>query len=166
MDDDLSTPGTASAPRRGRRRLLAIAVLAGVAALLRSRRGARAATGQGYGADPGAVGDGAGVPLGIGDAPDALPEEVVAAVERPRTGDPADRGRAATVGLDVARLASQGELTPAVQYLTYIQSKRGDGSRMLFVRYDDLDAMAELQGTPTTEFLARLEQLGVVVSPN
>jgi hypothetical protein len=98
--------------------------------------------------------------------PAEVPEHIAAAADRPRTGAPADRGRAATVGLDVARLASAGDLQPAVQYLTYIQSRRGDGSRLLFVRYDDLDAMAELSQQPTTDFLARLEQLGVVVSPN
>lgn len=85
---------------------------------------------------------------------------------RERHGDPHDRGTAPVYGLDLERLRGAGGLEPVVQYLTYIQSQRGDGSHLLFVRYDDLDAMASLDGAPTPAFLDRLDQLGVVVSNN
>ncbi len=86
-----------------------------------------------------------------------------------RGGSPEDRESDArpSVGLDVARLQSmRNSLEPVVQYLTYIQSRRGDDSSLLFVRYDDIDAMAELDGEPSQELLDRLDQLGVVVSSN
>ncbi|MFT5222919.1 MAG: hypothetical protein ACI867_001229 [Glaciecola sp.] len=71
------------------------------------------------------------------------------------------------VGLDLARLRTVSEhLEPLVQYLTYIQSRRGQDSSLLFVRYDDIDAMAELDGEPGPELLERLDQLGVVISAN
>ena len=85
---------------------------------------------------------------------------------RDRLGHPNDRGHAHTYGLDVERLRDENGFEPVVQYLTYIQSQRDDGSHLLFVRYDDLDAMASIDGQPTPTFLERLDQLGVVVSNN
>lgn len=69
-------------------------------------------------------------------------------------------------GLDVGELRAHGGLEPVVQHLTYIQSRRGDPSALLFVRYEDLDAMAQIGGELVPEFLERLDQLGVVVSTN
>lgn len=86
--------------------------------------------------------------------------------DRSRRGRPEDRGRAEAFGLDLERLRVAGGFEPAVQYLTYIQEQRGEASHLLFVRYDDLDAMASIDGEPTPSFLERLEQLGVVVSNN
>lgn len=85
---------------------------------------------------------------------------------RQRRGRAEDRGQAPSVGLDLARLKDTRGFEPVVQYLTYIQAQRGERSHLLFVRYDDLDAMASIDGEPTPSFLERLEQLGVVVSTN
>ncbi len=85
---------------------------------------------------------------------------------RARSGDEDDRGRVEAIGVDLSMLRDHGEFKPVVEYLTAIQSMRGDGSSLLFVRGDDLDAMAERDGHPVPEFLDRLDQLGVVVSNN
>lgn len=124
----------------------ATAVVGGVAAVWRLRRPER----------PGAA------------EPDAVFEVTDRQVIEPRDrhGSPDDRGQADRFGLDVDRLKEAPGFEPVVQYLTYIQSRRDDGSHMLFVRYDDLDAMAEIDGAPTPAFLERLDQLGVVVSNN
>ena len=83
-----------------------------------------------------------------------------------RDGDPGDRGNVEAIGVDLSKLRDHGDFQPAVEYLTAIQDMRGDGSSLLFVRGDDLDAMAERDGVPVPEFLDRLDQLGVVVSNN
>ncbi len=90
------------------------------------------------------------------------------AAARTRRGTPADRGQVVTVALDVDRLRTAGgELhEPVVQYLTFVQSQRSGDDHLMFVRYADLDAMAELEGVDTAGFLERLDQLGVVVSNN
>ena len=84
----------------------------------------------------------------------------------PRDGDQADRGRRHVIGLDLGQLSGREDFAPVVEYLTAIQSMRSDGGSLLFVRDDDLDAMAERDGRPVPEFLDRLDQLGVVVSSN
>lgn len=82
-------------------------------------------------------------------------------------GGETDRGRTAAIGVDLPRLRDHGGFTPVVEYLTAIQTMRGDsGSSLMFVRGDDLDAMAEHDGRPVPEFIERLDQLGVVVSNN
>lgn len=86
--------------------------------------------------------------------------------DRDRDGEPTDRGRVSAIGVDLPRLQQHGEFTPVVEYLTAIQSMRGEQSSLMFVRGDDLDAMAEKDGRPVPEFLDRLDQLGVVVSNN
>lgn len=83
-----------------------------------------------------------------------------------RTGAPDDRGRRPALGLNVTALRDAQGFEPVVQYLTYIQGKRGDDGHLLFVRYDDLDTLAGREGVPVDAFLERLEQLGVVVSNN
>lgn len=83
-----------------------------------------------------------------------------------RDGDAGDRGRRAAIGVDLLRLKEHGEFTPVVEYLTAIQSMRGEGSSLMFVRGADLDELAERNGRPVPEFLERLDQLGVVVSNN
>jgi hypothetical protein len=80
-------------------------------------------------------------------------------------GAPSDRGSGTAVQFDLAE-ARRHHLEPVVEYLTYLQQQRGDGSHLLFVRYADLDALAAQDGTPVAEFLSRLDQLGVVVSQN
>ncbi len=99
-------------------------------------------------------------------APVAPSGVVDSTTESARTGTPADRGRTTRIGLDVDRLKTKDEFEPVVQYLTFIQSQRGDGSHLLFIRYEDIDAMAALEGEATTNFLERLDQLGVVISNN
>lgn len=87
-------------------------------------------------------------------------------IPRRRTGAPTDRGRSPAVGLDVERLKQLQRFEPVVEYLTYLQSQRGDQDHLLFVRHADLDELAALEGMPLPSFLDRLDQLGVVVSTN
>ena len=84
----------------------------------------------------------------------------------PREGDESGRGRRQVIGLDLEELAGREEFAPTVEYLTAIQTMRGEGGSLLFVRDADLDAMAEHEGRPVPEFLDRLDQLGVIVSSN
>lgn len=86
-----------------------------------------------------------------------------------RADDAVERGEhpGADIGLDLARLqAVSNELEPVVQYLTYIKSRRGQDSALLFIRYDDIDAMADIDGESSAQLLDRLDQLGVVISSN
>ena len=84
-----------------------------------------------------------------------------------RSGTPADRGKAPVVGIDVDRLRGVDEFEPAVEYLTYTQMQRGEtGEHLLFVRNEDLDAIAALEGADAMDFIQRLQQLGVIVSNN
>lgn len=82
-----------------------------------------------------------------------------------RGGTQADRGSSEAVRLDLSRAESSG-LRPVVEFLTFLQQTRGDSSHLLFVRYDDLDDLADAEGVSAAEFLTRLDQLGVVVSTN
>ncbi len=82
-----------------------------------------------------------------------------------RHGSRADRGLASSVRMDLSRAREQ-DLDPVVEFLTFVQQQRGDTSHLLFVRYDDLDVLAEQQGEPVSEFVSRLDHLGVVVSNN
>ena len=82
-----------------------------------------------------------------------------------RDGSEADRGSTEAVRLDLSRAQESG-LRPVVEFLTFLQQTRGDSSHLLFVRYDDLDDLAEAEGVSAAEFLNRLDQLGVVVSTN
>lgn len=82
-----------------------------------------------------------------------------------RDGSEADRGSTEAVRLDLSRAEESG-LRPVVEFLTFLQQTRGDSSHLLFVRYDDLDGLAEAEGVSAAEFLTRLDQLGVVVSTN
>ena len=101
-------------------------------------------------------------PAGVVESSPAQP-----APSQGRRGTPADRGRAPVVGIDVERLRGEEEFQPAVEYLTYIQMQRGQtGEHLLFVRNEDLDAIAALEGAEAMEFIQRLQQLGVIVSNN
>ncbi|MDX1657539.1 MAG: hypothetical protein R3343_01850 [Nitriliruptorales bacterium] len=102
------------------------------------------------------------------DDAELFEEEPTPPVELPaeRTGSPADRGHRVSYALDMERLRGAQGFEPVVEYLTYVQSQRGEESHLLFVRHDDLDALAEQEGEPVTAFLQRLDQLGVVVSNN
>ena len=95
------------------------------------------------------------------------PEGVVDAEDRRRReGSPADRGKGGTVAIDVDQLRHSDGFEPAVEYLTYIQSRRGVDEHLLFVRNEDIDAIAALDGEDPDEFLERLQHLGVVISTN
>ena len=101
-------------------------------------------------------------------SPDPSAEAAVTragAPTRPRQGGPGDRGAGGTVRMDLAR-ARAAHVEPVVEFLTYVQQRRGDREHLLFVRSDDLDAMAAASDEPVDDFLARLDQLGVVVSHN
>lgn len=82
-----------------------------------------------------------------------------------RSGSAGDRGAGTSVKMDLDRARAQ-QVEPVVEFLTYVQQRRGDGGHLLFVRHDDLDAMAEAAEEPVDAFLSRLDQLGVVVSHN
>lgn len=82
-----------------------------------------------------------------------------------RTGSESDRGLGATIAMDLER-ARAHHVEPVVEFLTYVQSRRGERSHLVFVRIDDLDAMAEAANEPVDDFLDRLDRLGVVVSHN
>ena len=82
-----------------------------------------------------------------------------------RSGTIADRGRANLVGLDKVR-ADEAGLQPVVQFLTFLQDRRGDPSHLLFVREADIHDLARASGEDANAFLGRLDQLGVVVSAN
>ena len=83
-----------------------------------------------------------------------------------RRGSPQDRGQVRSYAIDVERLRQTEAFEPAVEYLTYIQSRRGETSHLLFVRHEDLDAIAALEGERVETFLERLQHLGVVISRN
>lgn len=85
---------------------------------------------------------------------------------RYRDRSESDEARVEAIRVDLSRLKEHGDFKPVVEYLTAIQTMRGDGSSLMFVRGDDLDRMAERNGNPVPEFLERLDQLGVVVSSN
>lgn len=102
-----------------------------------------------------------------------LPSEIVdggpvdnVSHEDGRAGSSSDRGRKPAFALDIDQLRSKPDFEPAVEYLTFIQSKRGTDSHLLFVRFEDLDAIAALEGDSVPNFLERLDHLGVVVSNN
>lgn len=82
-----------------------------------------------------------------------------------RRGSAADRGLGDTIAMDLQR-ARAHRVEPVVEFLTYVQSRRGETSHLMFVRMDDLDAMAEAANEPVDDFLDRLDRLGVVVSHN
>ena len=82
-----------------------------------------------------------------------------------RAGSVVERGRGGTVRMDIDRARAHA-VEPVVEFLTYVQQRRGDRAHLLFVRTDDLDAMAEAADEPIESFLSRLDQLGVVVSHN
>ncbi|MFN2555750.1 MAG: hypothetical protein ABR592_02575 [Nitriliruptorales bacterium] len=91
---------------------------------------------------------------------------VEGARQRRRRGSPEDRGRVRSYAIDVERLRQTEAFEPAVEYLTYIQSRRGQSSHLLFVRHEDLDTIAALEGEQVETFLERLQHLGVVISKN
>lgn len=101
-----------------------------------------------------------------GPAPPATTGASASPEPRRRTGSVADRGRVQSYAVDLERLRGHGEFEPVMEYLTYIQSQRGDDSHLLFVRNDDIDRLAELEGDTADRFLERLDHLGVVISNN
>lgn len=94
------------------------------------------------------------------------PDGVVDSAVTARSGSPDDRGTTPRLGIDIEGLREVDELEPTVEYLTYIQNKRGSSEHLLFVRHEDLDAIAALEGQELEEFLQRLDHLGVVISSN
>jgi len=149
---ELSSASTTRTSRRTVRWALAGAGAVALCAVVIVRRSRRTA---------------ADAPIVDAEPASAAPSGVVASdrAER-RRGTQHDRGRMPAYALDVERIRSREGMEPVVQYLTFIQSQRGDDSTLLFVRYEDIDAMAAIEGSDTGDFLERLDQLGVVVSNN
>ncbi len=96
------------------------------------------------------------------------PDGVVDSSNRSRPGSATDRGTGRRYAINIGRLRDQRGHEPAVEYLTYIQSRRGGDERehLLFVRHEDLDQIAALEGEDPQRFLQRLQRLGVVISVN
>ncbi|HEX2027310.1 MAG TPA: hypothetical protein VHF25_04860 [Nitriliruptorales bacterium] len=94
------------------------------------------------------------------------PDGVVDSMRTQRIGSIADRGKGG-LAIDIELLRStEGDVEPVVEYLTYIQSRRGVEEHLLFIRQEDIDAIAALEGQETDAFLERLQHLGVVISNN
>lgn len=138
------------------RTLVASLIVAGAVAL--ARRLVRSATAGPTADDP--------PPSNLSPAsapsPAPRPSPTVRVVRR---GSMSDRGRGEPIAIDLER-ARAHHVEPVVEFLTYVQSRRGDRSHLLFVRMDDLDAMAASANEPVDDFLDRLDRLGVVVSHN
>jgi hypothetical protein len=77
-------------------------------------------------------------------------------------------GSGEKVGVDLERLKEleSGGFEPLIEYLTYIQVKRGDQESLVFVRRRDLDAMAALASTDKEQFVDEFQKLGVLLSMN
>lgn len=77
-------------------------------------------------------------------------------------------GSGEKVGVDLERLKEleSGGFEPLIEYLTYIQVKRGDQESLVFVRRRDLDAMAALASTDKEQFVEEFQKLGVLLSMN
>ena len=97
---------------------------------------------------------------------DDIRDDAAGKSSRAERGGEADRGRTPAIGVDLSQLRRRDDCKPVVEYLTAIQTMRGDGGSLLFVRGADLDALAERDGRPVREFIDRLDQLGVVISSN
>lgn len=72
------------------------------------------------------------------------------------------------VGLDLDRLKGlpSAEYKPLVEYLTYIQTQRGEERSLVFVRQRDIDSLADLTGESRENLLEEFKQLGVLLSMN
>lgn len=91
--------------------------------------------------------------------------------ERRSTPDPEALMKAVEpgrVGLDLERLRNlpSASYQPLVEYLTYIQTQRGEDRSLVFVRERDIDSLAELTGESKEKFVEEFQQLGVLLSMN
>ena len=101
-------------------------------------------------------------------AEDILGTEIT---ERRAAPDPEALENAANggrVGLDLDRLKGlpSSSYQPLVEYLTYIQTQRGEERSLVFVRQKDLDSLADLTGDSKENLLEDFKQLGVLLSMN
>lgn len=78
------------------------------------------------------------------------------------------QGDVERVGVNLERLREigTGSFEPLIEYLTYIQVKRGDTESLVFVRRRDLDAMAAMAATDKDQFVEEFQKLGVLLSMN
>ncbi|MGH2767465.1 MAG: hypothetical protein ACRDIF_00700 [Actinomycetota bacterium] len=76
--------------------------------------------------------------------------------------------REVRVGFDLERLGQLESATyqPVIEYLSYIQVRRGEAESLLFVRDRDLDALSSLTGLSRQEFEERFKKIGVLLSLN
>lgn len=99
-------------------------------------------------------------------------EDEAAPTERRETPDPVALSSQISekFAIDTAKLLSrfkEGAYLPLSEYLTAIRVKRGERDEgLLFVRRNDVDALAALAGTTQEEFLNNFRNLGIVVSLN
>ena len=74
----------------------------------------------------------------------------------------------ARVQLDIERLRGlpSAKYEPLVEYLDYIQVKRGENKTLMFVRTRDLDALAKMTGDSKDDLVNEFQQMGVLLSMN
>lgn len=74
----------------------------------------------------------------------------------------------AKVQLDIERLRGlpSAKYEPLVEYLEYIQVKRGENKTLMFVRTRDLDALAKMTGDSKDDLVNEFQQMGVLLSMN
>ncbi|MEO7804319.1 MAG: hypothetical protein ABIS18_08075 [Actinomycetota bacterium] len=70
------------------------------------------------------------------------------------------------VNMEKLQSLPQAKFKPLVEYLTGIQSQRGENHSLVFVRSNELDLIASLAGESEEGVLAGFEELGVVMSTN
>lgn len=72
------------------------------------------------------------------------------------------------MGLDLAKLRGlqSPSYKPLMEYLNYIQVQRGASESLLFVRFRDLDELADLAGRSRDQLTHEFKKLGVLLSMN
>jgi hypothetical protein len=77
-------------------------------------------------------------------------------------------GPPSRVGLDLAKLRQlqSPSYKPLMEYLNYIQVQRGATESLLFVRFRDLDELADLAGQSRDQLTTEFKKLGVLLSMN
>jgi hypothetical protein len=118
------------------------------------------------------VSDGAGSEVTEAPDPGSAVDPGDPNIERRSSPDPValerlTKGEAARLGMDIEKLKEMGaSFQPLIEYLTYIQVQRGDQESLVFVRNDDVDALASLAESEPGAFVEELRKLGVVLSMN
>jgi len=78
-----------------------------------------------------------------------------------------EQGDGVGLAIDISQLRRAGEdNAPAVEYLEYIQVQRGNSDSLLFVRREDVGALATIYGLTSEDLESRFRSLGVIYSHN